>query len=180
MDLYNILRRHNLQLITVFFSTNELLDIKRKFKAEGLDQIVERFFLNVYEFHGIRTTGELMVCLLALDNMHTVSLDAKENPTLKEFYFPKAKEDATFCSLKDIYWDAFTNIKSQYSIAVEDIPMEFVVGSFVILLGSYGKLSANSVVWPGYNEIYESIIRSGYTESDDEKIRGAAKHKSRR
>lgn len=44
MDLYNILRRYNLQLITVFFSTNELLDKKRNFKSEGLDQIVERFF----------------------------------------------------------------------------------------------------------------------------------------
>lgn len=34
MDLYNILRRHGLQLITVFFSTNELLDLKKKYKAD--------------------------------------------------------------------------------------------------------------------------------------------------
>ena len=91
MDLYNILRRHNLQLITIFFSTNELLSLKRRFKSEGLDQIVERFFLNVYQFHGIRDIGELMICLLALDNMSIVTMNDKSSPiSLREFYFPKA------------------------------------------------------------------------------------------
>lgn len=180
MDLYNILRRYKLQLITVFFSTNELLDKKRNFKSEGLYQIVERFFLNIYNFYGIRDKGELMICLNALDNTTTRSTGGKEPMKLKDFYFPKAKETDEFFKLSDLYWEAFNNIKANYGIGVEDIPMEFVVGSFRILLGCYGKLSANSVIWPGYDEIHESIIRSGYIESDDAHVKTVSKKRSRR
>jgi hypothetical protein len=181
MDLYNILRRYNLQLITVFFSTNELLDKKRNFKSEGLDQIVERFFLNIYNFHGIRDKGELMICLNALDNAMMRSVASDDKPMrLKDFYFPRAKETDEFFKLGDLYWEAFNNVKTNYGIGVEDIPMEFVVGSFRILLGCYGKLSANSVVWPGYNEIHESILRSGYTESDDVHVKTFSKRRNKR
>ena len=178
MDLYNILRRHNLQLITIFFSTNELLSLKRRFKSEGLDQIVERFFLNVYQFHGIRDIGELMICLLALDNMSIVTMNDKSSPiSLREFYFPKAPVGSHFYNLGNIYWDAFNNIKTQYSMTVDDIPMEFMMCSFRILLACYGKLANDPIVWPGYQEIHDSIIRSGYTESDDEQNKNVSKNK---
>lgn len=169
MDLYNILRRHNLQLITVFFSTNELLDLKKKFKAEGLDQIVERFFLNIYHFHGIRDQGELMICMHAFDQMNVVTMEECEQISLKDFYFPRANDKLHFHELTSTFWEAFTNIRVDNGMTIDDIPMEYVVGSFRILLGCYGKLSSNSVVWPDYKVIYKSIIRSGYTESDDEK-----------
>lgn len=170
MDLYNILRRHSLQLITIFFSTNELLDLKKKFKAEGLDQIVERFFLNIYQFHGVRDQGELMICMHAFDQMNVATLENNKPISLKDFYFPRADEDAHFYNLTTDFWNAFTNIRVTHGMTVDDIPMEFVVGSFRILLGCYGKLSNNSVVWPDYKVIHECIIRSGYTESDDERL----------
>jgi len=180
MDLYNILRRYNLQLITIFFSTNELLDKKRNFKSEGLDQIVERFFLNIYNFYGIRDKGELMICLNALDEATTRTSGGVEPMKLKDFYFPMAKETDEFFKLGDLYWEAFDNVRFKNGIGVEDIPMEFVVGSFRILLGCYGKLSANSVVWPGYDEIHESIIRSGYIESDDLHVKTISKKGNKR
>ena len=179
MDLYNILRRYNLQLITIFFSTNELLDKKRNFKSEGLDQIVERFFLNIYNFYGIRDKGELMICLNALDNVTTRATGGEEPMKLKNFYFPRAKETDEFFKLGDLYWEAFNDVRSNCGIGVEDIPMEFVVGSFRILLGCYGRLSAHSVVWPGYKEIHESIIRSGYIESDDLHVKTISKRYNR-
>lgn len=170
MDLYNILRRHGLQLITVFFSTNELLDLKKKFKAEGLDQIVERFFLNIYPFHGVRDQGELAICMHAFDQMNIATIAGSEEPvSLKDFYFPRADKEKRFYDLTSTFWAAFTNIRVDNGMTVDDIPMEFVVGSFRILLGCYGKLSNKSVVWPDYKVIHESILRSGYTESDDEK-----------
>lgn len=170
MDLYNILRRHGLQLITVFFSTNELLDLKKKFKAEGLDQIVERFFLNIYPFHGVRDLGELAICMLAFDQMNVATLENNKQISLKDFYFPRAAEDVQFHDLTSDFWNAFTDIRVTHGMTVDDIPMEFVVGSFRILLGCYGKLSNKSVVWPDYKIIHESIMRSGYTESDDERL----------
>lgn len=172
MDLYNILRRYNLQLITIFFSTNELLDIKQKFKSEGLDQVVERFFLNIYNFHGLREKAELMICLSALDKVNTATIDAEQMP-IRNFYYPYAQETDRFFNLTDIYWDAFRDTKMKYSISVDDIPMEFIMSSFRILLGCYGKFASSSVAWPGYQEIYNSIIQSGYTESDDEQRKTA-------
>lgn len=170
MDLYNILRRHELQLITVFFSMNELLNLKKKFKTEGLDQIVERFFLNIYNFHGIRDKGELLICMHAFDQVNVATMENIEPVSLKDFYFPRADKELHFRDLTDTFWDAFTNIRVTHGMTVNDIPMEFVVGSFRILLGCYGKLSNKCVVWPDYKVIHESIIRSGYTESDDEKL----------
>lgn len=175
MDLYNILRRHGLQLITVFFSTNELLDLKKKFKSEGLDQIVERFFLNIYPFHGVRNQGELMICMHAFDQMNVATLENNKPLSLKDFYFPRADENVHFHDLTTDFWNAFTNIRVTHGMTVDDIPMEFVVGSFRILLGCYGKLSNKSVVWPDYKVIHESIMRSGYTESDDERLDNRAK-----
>lgn len=175
MDLYNILRRHGLQLITVFFSTNELLDLKKKFKASGLDQIVERFFLNIYPFHGVRDQGELMICMHAFDQMNVATLENNKPLSLKDFYFPRADESVHFHDLTTDLWNAFTNIRVTHGMTVDDIPMEFVVGSFRILLGCYGKLSNKSVVWPDYKVIHESIMRSGYTESDDERLDNRAK-----
>lgn len=175
MDLYNILRRHGLQLITVFFSTNELLDLKKKFKASGLDQIVERFFLNIYPFHGVRDQGELMICMHAFDQMNVATLENNKPLSLKDFYFPRADENVHFHDLTTDFWNAFTNIRVTHGMTVDDIPMEFVVGSFRILLGCYGKLSNKSVVWPDYKVIHESIMRSGYTESDDERLDNRAK-----
>ena len=40
--------------------------------------------------------------------------------------------------------------------------------SFKILLTSYGKLSTSAVVFPSYQEIYDSILATNYTESCDE------------
>ena len=143
--------------------------MKRNFKAEGLDQIIERFFLTVYEFFGIREKEELSICLAALDRQKTVAFGAEEQ-SLRSFYFPHSQETDRFFNLTSKYWDAFREVKMKYSIAVDDIPMEYVMGSFRILLACYGKLASPNaaVAWPDYKEIYNSIIRSGYMESDDE------------
>lgn len=125
---------------------------------------------NIYPFHGVRDQGELAICMHAFDQMNIAAIDDGEEPvSLKDFYFPRADEEKRFYDLTATFWEAFTNIRVDNGMTVDDIPMEFVVGSFRILLGCYGKLSNKSVVWPDYKVIHESILRSGYTESDDEK-----------
>ena len=126
--------------------------------------------MNIYNFHGIRDKGELLICMHAFDQMNVATMENIEPVSLKDFYFPRADKELHFRDLTDTFWDAFTNIRVTHGMTVNDIPMEFVVGSFRILLGCYGKLSNKCVVWPDYKVIHESIIRSGYTESDDEKL----------
>ena len=121
-----------------------------------------------------------MICLASLDKLTTCTSEGVKPKSLKDFYFPKAKETDHFYQLTDMYWDAFNKVRIDYSIGIEDIPMEFVIGSFRILLGCYGNLAENSVVWPGFDEIYNSIIRSGYTESDDVHVKPPSKRKNRR
>ena len=116
----------------------------------------------------MREKGELAVCLSALDKVDTAVMIGTQSIPIRNFYYPQALESARFYDLSEVYWEAFRDVQRNYSIIVGDIPMEFVMSSFRILLGCYGKLSSNSVDWPGYKEIYESIIQSGYTESDDE------------
>lgn len=167
MDLYNVLRRSDIQLTCFMFGTWELRELKETFKRNGKNQIVERFMNNEYQFFGIRESAELGLCLFALDNVNTVNPEG-EGDSLKEFYFPNAGRNDTFYSLMDDYWKAFQNIKIKYGITAPDIPMEYVMESFKILLTSYGKLSISAVVFPSYQEIYDSILATNYTESCDE------------
>lgn len=115
----------------------------------------------------IRESAELGLCLFALDNANTVNTEG-EGESLKEFYFPSAGGNDTFFSLTKDYWKAFQNIKTKYGVTAPDIPMEYVMESFKILLTSYGKLSTSAVVFPSYQEIYDSILATNYTESCDE------------
>lgn len=167
MDLYNVLRRSDIQLTCFMFGTWELRELKETFKRNGKNQIVERFMNNEYQFFGIRESAELGLCLFALDNVNTVNPEG-EGESLKEFYFPNAGRKDTFYSLMKDYWKAFQNIKTKYGVTAPDIPMEYVMESFKILLTSYGKLSASAVVFPSYQEIYDSILATNYTESCDE------------
>ena len=87
---------------------------------------------------------------------------------MKEFYFPNAAKEDNFFALTDVYWKAFQDIKTKYGILAPDIPMEYVMESFKILLTEYGKLSSAAVTFPGYQEIYDSILASNYSEACDE------------
>lgn len=167
MDLYNVLRRSDIQLTCFMFGTWELRDLKNSFKRNRKNQIVERFMNNEYQFYGIREPAELGLCLYALDDIKTVNPEG-EGCSLKEFYFPRSGKDDSFFSLMNDYWNAFQNIKIKYGLTASDIPMDYVMESFKILLTSYGKLAINAIVFPSYKEIYESIIATNYAEACDE------------
>ena len=167
MDLYNVLRRSDIQLPCFLFGTWELCELKETFKRNKKNQIVERFMNNEYQFYRIRESQELGLCLFALDNVKTVNISG-DGCGLKEFYFPNAAKEDNFFTLTDVYWKAFQDIKTKYGILAPDIPMEYVMESFKILLTEYGKLSSAAVTFLGYQEIYDSILASNYSEACDE------------
>lgn len=167
MDLYNVLRRSDIQLTCFLFGTWELCELKETFKRNKKNQIVERFMNNEYQFYRIRESQELGLCLFALDNVKTVNISG-DGCGLKEVYFPNAAKEDNFFTLTDVYWKAFQDIKTKYGILAPDIPMEYVMESFKILLTEYGKLSSAAVTFPGYQEIYDSILASNYSEACDE------------
>lgn len=172
MDLYNILNRKDIQLITFLFGTEELLDLKKAFKAAGKDQIIGRFMINEYQFYGIKSKKELCLCLAYMDAVK-VSPNAGEEFSgmpLAQFYFPDAfrEHKASFYSLTDIYWEQFQKIRGQKSIMAEDIPMKYFIDSFLICLSEYGDCGTKKSYFPTADDLYRSISMSGFGQSDNE------------
>lgn len=168
MDLYNNLNEKNIQLSVFLFGTRELKDLKTELKSRGKDQIIGRFLINEVQFYGITSKEELLFCLMSLDTIKMrSSLDQELEETLLDFYFPYA-DGLTFSSICDDFWDAFMEIRVEHNIIAADIPMKYLMDSFIICLDTYGVLGDETISFPTKKELKECVRLSGYGESDDE------------
>ena len=168
MDLYNNLLSVDIQLIAFLFGTRELRDLKTSFKQRGKDQIVGRFMINEIQYTGIKSEKELCFCMAALDKLHMYASGYEElNDHLLDFYFPHA-EGKSFFDIGEEYYTAFNKVRERHGIVSKDIPMKYIIDSFVICLNQYGFYSTTAVVFPGLEELENCIELSGYGESDDE------------
>ncbi len=176
MDLYNNLNRKDILLTCFLFGTKELKGYKSTLKSIGQDQIVGRFMINEFQFFGMLEPQELMLCLLAFDKMTTKTEWGGSDTPLIDFFFPN-HEESRFCSLADSYWTAFMQVKAKHNIKSKDIPMKYMIDSFILLLQRYGRFSSDHIAFPGIKELVECVELSGYGESDEEYI---SNHKGRK
>lgn len=167
MDLYNNLNHKDIQLICFLFGTRELKDFKTEFKDQGKDQIVGRFMINEFQFCGIQDIKELAVCLMALDKKTIRTNDGDSTILVSDYFFPD-REGRTFLDLVNDYWNAFLYIQGEYCIKSTDIPMKYLIDSFILMLKNYGKFSPCKVAFPTSEELIKCVRESGYGESDDE------------
>ena len=147
----------------------ELKQYKATLKSIGQDQIVGRFMINEFQFFGMLEPQELMLCLLAFDRMTTQTEWGGSDEPLLDFYFPDHM-DRHFSSLADEYWTAFLHVMAKYNIKAKDIPMKYMIDSFILLLQRYGRFSAAHIAFPTAKELIECVEASGYGESDEEYI----------
>ncbi len=167
MDLYNNLMGLDIQLMAFLFGTRELRDLKTSFKQQGKDQIIGRFMINELQYSGIRNVKEISFCLASFDRLHMVITGYEQlKESILDFYFPNA-DGKQFFDMAEDYYTAFTKIREKYGINADDIPMKYLIDSFVICLSLYGFYGNMAVSFPGVSEIEECIELSGYGESDD-------------
>lgn len=168
MDLYNNLLSVDIQLMAFLFGTRELRDLKASFKQRGKDQIVGRFMINELQYTGIKSEKELCFCLAALDKLHMFTSGyEKLQDCILDFYFPNA-DGKCFFDIGEEYYNAFNRVREKHGIVSEDIPMKYLIDSFVICLNLYGFYGTMAVAFPGIEELENCIEMSGYGESDDE------------
>ena len=171
MDLYNNLLSVDIQLMAFLFGTRELRSLKSAFKQRGKDQIVGRFMINEIQYYGIKSEKELCFCLAALDqlNVYTSGYEALADNIL-DFYFPQA-DGKCFFDIGEEYYMAFHRVREKHGIVSEDIPMKYLIDSFVICLNLYGFYGPEAVSFPSPEDLEKCIEMSGYGESDDEYAR---------
>ena len=168
MDLYNNLMNCDVQLMAFMFGTRELRDLKTYFKQRGKDQIIGRFMINEIPYTGIKSEKELSFCLASFDKQHMVSVGYEQlKDSVIDFYFPNAN-GKRFFDLATDYYSAFMRVRKKHGISADDIPMKYLIDSFVICLSLYGFYGDMAIAFPGVEEITECIELSGYGESDDE------------
>ena len=161
MDLYNNLLSVDIQLIAFLFGTRELRDLKSAFKQRGKDQIVGRFMINEIQYYGIKSEKELSFCLAALDQLHvfTSGYEALKDNIL-DFYFPQANGKCFF-DIGDEYYMAFHKVREKHGVVSEDIPMKYLIDSFVICLSLYGFGGPEAVTFPSSEDLEKCIEMSG-------------------
>ena len=182
MDLYNKLKRKDILLFCFMFGTEELKSFKAELKQLGLRQIVERFMLHEIVFYGMKEPAEMMLCLIELDK-HTVTTgEGKSSIKIIDYFFPDREKGKTFASLTDDFWNAFMQVRAENAINPDDVPMQYFIDAFIALLIDHGRFGEESVAFPTYNELYDSVVKSKFSESgfENENVGKKKKFKRRR
>lgn len=164
MDIHNILNHNNIKICVLLFGTQELRQLKTSLRNIGQQQILERFMVKEYEYHGIQSIEEMYLCLRAFDEVRMVSNDEIiSSLSLSEFYFPDAEKNC-FADLTELFWEGFSKQSLMSNMKEPDIPMYYLVQAFIMLLYSFGSLSENSVTFPSKSEVERSIKYVNYSE----------------
>ena len=170
MDIYNSLfTKYGIQLTVFLVGTpHEMIDMRNAFKAEKQLQIVERFMLNDFVFHGICNPMQISLCLAELDKA-TIQPSSSSKCSLAEFYFPDAYKDnhAFFVDLSQDYWDSFEEMKSRYGIKDKDIPMQYFMQSFILCLAIFGAGGIKEQYFLTKEAIVMTIEETGYGKTTE-------------
>ena len=171
MDLYNALRmRYGVFLTVVLVGTKEIIEYKKALIANEQHQIVERFMLNVFDFHGLEDANGIMLCLSELDKTEIYVSGSDKTVKLAEFYFPEAYKNGEgfFAKYANIYWTAFQEINAEFGKNEKvGIPMEYLMKSFKKYLIRYGVCSIRPDYFLTKEHIKQAILLTHYHETSD-------------
>ncbi len=160
MGIYNTLCIYDIQLITVLFGSLELKSLKNSLCLTNQHQIVGRFMVEEYNFHGIISARDVCACLnyvdqeVQLGNIGTIILT-------KEFFPDAYKAGERLVRSTNIFWDAFKNIVKENKLKVDEMEMKFFINALVACLLNFGKYG-KSHYFPDQNDWLESLNQCGY------------------
>ncbi|NUU75388.1 ATP-binding protein [Paenibacillus xylanilyticus] len=166
MDISNELDRYGINLTVFLVGQNELLNQRSVFFEEEKYQIIGRFMVEPYKFHGIRSEDDLNECLLCYDEGAFYPYDSAWSFT--RYYFPESfeKEEFRLSNYSKQLFDVFVSLRQEAGISKSfEIPMQYVTRTIEFALKKYGcegndVESLNQALWK------RAIKSSGYIEAE--------------
>lgn len=164
IDIYNELNLKNVLFTVFLFGTKELKEQKTGFIRAGKKQIVLRFMVREFEFHGITNAFEAMACMSSIDKPLQIPGFSGEIK-LMELFFPDAYKDGKLLPhYANDLWNAFQLVMTQNNIHSDQILMKYFMDAIIYCLkryGTYGK----TIYEPTIEEWENCIIDSGFVSS---------------
>lgn len=161
IDIYNELNKNDILLTVFLFGTHELKEQRTGFIRSHKEQIVLRFMSHEYEFKGISSQKDLVVCMTSLDKPFQLHNNGP-SITLSEMFFPEAYKDGKRMQAFAMdLWEAFEKVKEDSHIITSEILMKHFMDTIIYCLktfGSYGK----QLYMPTQAEWIASINKIGF------------------
>lgn len=133
-DVHDKLEDRGVRMITFLIGQQSLINQKNAFRVQGQTQIISRFMIDEFPFHGVRTPEEAATCLLAYDDAR-YPLDSDWSYT--RFFLPTAYQNGLrLVDQASNLWAAFmaAHTDAGFRFAM-DIPMQYFARTVEIVLG---------------------------------------------
>jgi hypothetical protein len=161
MDIYNRLMNKKIRMTTLLFGTTDILSKRKVFIQNNKQQLIGRFMVFEYHFHGIRDIKDLQICLASYDYMLKYPYDSEW--TYTKYFFPETFEEGyRLSSDAETLFSCFEKIsKSVNNKTKLEIPMQYVISTINICLKTYGA-DGEGMSKPGVKEWRTSVDNSGF------------------
>ena len=164
IDIYNELNLQDILLTVFLFGTKELKLQKMEYISSGKKQIVHRFMVQEFEFLGITSVEDALICMISIDKPVTIP-NCKDEIILSRLFFPLAYSDGiVLSSYAEDLWKAFEIVKMEHNIPSGQILMKYFMDAVFYCLKRYG-VYGKAMYKPTVEEWKQSIIDSGFVLS---------------
>jgi hypothetical protein len=161
MDIYNRLMLKHIRLTTLLVGTIDILNKKMYFIQNKQQQLIGRFMVFEYHFHGVKTPQDLQVCLASYDFMLKYPYGSEW--TYTRYFFPECYEQGYRISDDaEILLECFDKISRSLNPNNRlEIPMQYVIASINICLKTYGA-DGLGLEKPSVKEWQSAVDDSGF------------------
>ncbi|WP_170936012.1 ATP-binding protein [Pandoraea sp. PE-S2R-1] len=129
-DLSNDLTRHGISLVVVLFGHHQLNTLRADLRTARRTDLIGRFLLSPYAFHGIRSEQDLLATLQCYDDPDIFEFPSRSRVCISSFFLPRAYDsgwrihrEARAC------WDAFRSFGIHHTGPDAEIGMKWVGGA---------------------------------------------------
>lgn len=140
IDLHNELDVLDISLVVLLVGQEELAHQYSAFKITKKTQILGRFMVNQFCFHGILSARDTGTCLQGYDEESEHPADSGWSFT--RYYFPAAFEDGfRLRSYQDLVWQAFKETKEECGLPGKlEVPMYYFCRTVEYILVEFSTL----------------------------------------
>ncbi|MFJ7310829.1 ATP-binding protein [Peribacillus frigoritolerans] len=161
MDIFNELDRYGITLTSILFGQDELRYLRSTYSEANMKQIVGRFMIHQYNFHGINNIDSLAYFLAGYD--YATDYPNNSGWSFTRYYFPKGfalgyrLEDFAETLWKYLQ-DLHINSMKKKTFEVPLYYMTTVINNVFKIHGTNGE----ELEWINMTQIKNSLLNSGY------------------
>lgn len=166
ITIYNELKNRGVELITLLVSQNELKANRESYKTMGQLQIIGRFMVDTFDFHGLRPKeGDIEFLLSVYDNQ--TEFPSGSGISYTESFYDQLYnlENFSLADYSDNLYKAIHNIHDDYGLGrVSELPLNTFIPIVEYVLVEFGEEGQNTDELT-VNHWQEAIIETHYVQS---------------